>query len=55
MFLSTGLATLLNIGLETGEPDDEVAEAIRNGAQETVGQTGEKIVRQQLAQPPTLT
>jgi len=55
MFLAAGLATILNIGLETGDDDDPVAEAIREGSQDTIGRTGEEIVRRQLAVPPTLT
>ena len=55
VFLAAGLATILNIGLETGADGDEIAEAIREGAQDTIGRTGEDIVRRQLAIPPTLT
>lgn len=55
VFLAAGLATVLNIGLETGDDDDPVAEAIREGSQDTIGRTGEEIVRQQLSVPPTLT
>jgi type IV secretion system protein VirB10 len=55
VFLAAGLATILNIGLETGDDDDPVAEAIREGSQDTIGRTGEEIVRRQLAVPPTLT
>lgn len=56
LFRAAGLATILNIGLEFGQDDDgEIAEAIRDGAQETVGQAGNEIVRRQLTVPPTLT
>lgn len=55
VFLAAGLATILNIGLETGDDDDPVAEAIREGSQDTIGRTSEEIVRRQLAVPPTLT
>jgi len=55
VFLAAGLATILNIGLEMGDDDDPVAEAIREGSQDTIGRTGEEIVRRQLAVPPTLT
>lgn len=55
VFLAAGLTTILNIGLETGEDgDDEIANAIRDGAQETLGRAGEQIVSQQLSIPPTL-
>ena len=53
---AAGLATILNIGLEFGQDDDnEIAEAIRDGAQDTVGRAGDEIVRRQLTVPPTLT
>lgn len=53
---AAGLATILNIGLEFGQDeDDEIAEAIRDGAQDTVGRGGDEIVRRQLTVPPTLT
>lgn len=56
LFLAAGLATILNIGLETGEGDgDVIAEAIRDGTQDTIGRAGEAIVQRQLGIPPTLT
>jgi type IV secretion system protein TrbI len=54
VFLAASLATILNIGLD-GESEDDTANAIREAAQDTIGRTGEDIVRQQLAIPPTLT
>lgn len=56
LFRAAGLATILNIGLETGEDGgDEIAEAIRDGTQDTIGRAGEAIVQRQLQVPPTLT
>ena len=56
VFLAAGLATILNLGLESGsESEDDVAQAIREAAQDTIGRTGDEIVRQQLAVRPTLT
>ncbi|MGC8202645.1 TrbI/VirB10 family protein [Aliiroseovarius sp. PTFE2010] len=56
VFFAAGLATILNLGLESGaETEDDVARAIREAAQDTIGRTGDEIVRQQLAVPPTLT
>lgn len=56
LFRAAGLATILNIGLETGEDGgDEIAEAIRDGTQDTIGRAGETIVQRQLQIPPTLT
>ncbi|MEC7761208.1 MAG: TrbI/VirB10 family protein [Pseudomonadota bacterium] len=56
VFLAAGLATILNLGLESGaDSEDDVARAIREAAQDTIGRTGDEIVQQQLAVPPTLT
>lgn len=56
VFLAAGLATILNVGLESGaDSEDDVVRAIREAAQDTIGRTGDEIVRQQLAVPPTLT
>lgn len=56
LFLAAGLSTILNIGAELGQnDDDEIARAIREGTQDTIGRAGEEIVRRQLQVPPTLT
>ncbi len=56
ILLAAGLATLLNLGLETGlESEDDVARAIREATQSTIGRAGDDIIRRQLAIPPTLT
>nr|WP_232478906.1 TrbI/VirB10 family protein [Roseomonas rosulenta] len=56
LFLAAGLATLLNLGLELGRDDEsDIARAIRESGQDTVGRAGEEIVRRQLSVPPTLT
>jgi type IV secretory pathway VirB10-like protein len=56
LFRAAGLATLLNIGLETGQDgSDEIARAIREGTQDTVGRAGQEIVRRDLQIAPTLT
>ncbi len=50
------LSTLLNIGAELGTDDDDpIASAIRDGAQDTIGEAGREIVRRQIDIPPTLT
>lgn len=55
VFLAAGIATILNLELEAGaESEDDVATAIREAAQDTIGRTGNEIVRQQIAVPPTL-
>lgn len=42
LIVPAGLATILNIGLEAGEgTSDEIAEAIREGTRDTIGQTFE--------------
>ncbi len=56
VFLAVGLATILNLGLESGAAsEDDVATAIREAAQGTIGRTGDDIVRQQISVSPTLT
>lgn len=50
------LSTLLNVGAELATDDsDEIARAIRDGAQDTIGDAGEEIVRRQVGRTPTLT
>lgn len=56
LFLAAGLATVLNIGAELSQDDDDaIAEAIRYGSQDTIGRAGDEAVSRQLAVPPTLT
>ena len=56
VFLSAGLATVLNIGLASETQDEtDVARAIREGFADTLGRTGDEIVRRELSVPPTLT
>ena len=56
LFIAAGLATVLNIGVELGaDDDDDIARAIREGTQDTIGRAGDEIVRRQLSIPPTLT
>jgi len=56
LFRAAALSTLLNIGSELGADDeDPIASAIRDGAQDTIGDAGREIVRRQIDIPPTLT
>jgi type IV secretion system protein VirB10 len=56
LFMAASLATILNIGVELGaDDDDDIARAIREGTQDTIGRAGDEIVRRQLSVPPTLT
>jgi type IV secretion system protein TrbI len=53
---AAGLSTLLSIGAELGAGnDDQLISAIRNGAQDTINDAGQQIVRRQLNVAPTLT
>lgn len=53
---AAGLSTLLSIGAELAIDDgDRIAGAIRDGAQDTIGDAGQEIVRRQVGRPPTLT
>lgn len=50
------LSSTLSVGAELGSDDDgDVARALRRGVQETINQTGQQVVRQQLDVKPTLT
>jgi type IV secretion system protein TrbI len=56
LFMAAGLATVLNIGLARDAQDEsDVARAIREGFADTLGRTGDDIVRRELSVPPTLT
>ena len=53
---AAALSTLLNIGAELAtDESNEIARAIRDGAQDTIGDAGEEIVRRQVGRAPTLT
>ena len=53
---AAGLSTLLGVGADLAINDDQrLLSAIRNGAQDTVNNAGQKIVERQLGVKPTLT
>lgn len=53
---AAGLSTLLAVGTELAVSDeDRLVRAIRNGAQDTINDAGQQIVRRQLQVAPTLT
>ncbi|MGE0596198.1 MAG: TrbI/VirB10 family protein [Hyphomonadaceae bacterium] len=49
------VSTLLGIGAEVGRDDDDIARAIRRGAQDTINQAGQQMVQRELGIRPTLT
>ena len=51
------LSTILSVGAEAGTSDSEnnLAQAIRMGASNSISQTGQQIVERQLNMQPTLT
>jgi type IV secretion system protein VirB10 len=56
LFRAGILSTLLGVGAELGSSsDNEIARAIRDGAQQSVGNAGTEVVRRQLEIRPTLT
>lgn len=56
MLKAAFVSTLLGIGAELGaDDDDDLTRALRRGAQDTINQTGQQIVRRQLNVNPTLT
>lgn len=55
LFMAAGLSTLLGVGFELGTNDeDDIARAIRESGQQTVGRAGDEIVRRQIDVAPTL-
>ena len=55
VFLATGLATVLDIGAEIGQSDqDDIVRAIRDGSADTVNEAGERIVDRNLDIQPTI-
>jgi len=53
---AAGLSTLLAVGSElAADGGDRLVQAIRDGAQDTINQTGQQIVQRQLQVAPTLT
>lgn len=57
LFLGAGLSTLLGVGAELGadEDDSDLVRSVRRGAQDSISQTGQQILRRQLDMQPTLT
>lgn len=56
LFMAAGLATLLGVATELGQSgEDEIARAIRESGQDTVGRAGDQLVRRQMNVQPTLT
>ncbi len=57
LFKAAALSTLLSIGANTGSSSDEsdLLGAVRDGASDSIGQTGRQIVQRQLNIAPTLT
>lgn len=57
LFKAAALSTLLSVGAEAGSSsqDDDIVRALRQGASNSVSQTGQQIVQRQLNIQPTLT
>lgn len=57
LFKAAVLSTLLSVGAEAGTSQDEnnLAQAIRSGASNSISQTGQQIIQRQLNIQPTLT
>jgi len=55
LFKAAILSSVLSIGAELGtDDDDRIAEAIRNGGQDTFNQAGQRVVTRALSRKPTL-
>ncbi len=57
LFKAAALSTLLSVGTESGSSsgESEIVRALRNGASNSISQTGQQIVQRQLNIAPTLT
>lgn len=57
LFKAAALSTLLSVGAESGSSNNEsdIVRALRNGASNSISQTGQQIVQRQLNIAPTLT
>ncbi len=56
VFVAAGLATIMGIGAELGsDDDDEIAQAIRDGAGQSFNQAGQRVVDRNLSIQPTIT
>jgi type IV secretion system protein VirB10 len=57
LFKAAALSTLLSVGAESGSSsgESEIVRALRNGASNSISQTGQQIVQRQLNIAPTLT
>lgn len=56
MFRAALISTLLSVGTEISNGDeDELVRALRQGSSDTVGRTGQDLVRRQMSVQPTLT
>lgn len=57
LFKAAALSTLLSVGAQSGSSsnDSDIIRALRNGASDSISQTGQQIVQRQLNIAPTLT
>lgn len=57
LFMAAAVSTLLGVGAQLGSSDDEnsILAALRRGGSESLGQTGQHVVRRNLNVQPTLT
>ena len=57
LFKAAVLSTLLSVGAESGSSSGEsdIMRALRNGASNSISQTGQQIVQRQMEVAPTLT
>jgi type IV secretory pathway VirB10-like protein len=56
MFRAALISTVLNVGAEVGNGDDDaLVRALRQGSSESIGRTGQDLVRRQMSVQPTLT
>ena len=55
MFSAAALSSLISVGAELSEDDDEIARALRDAVQEGASRAGDEVLRRQLSVQPTIT
>lgn len=55
MFSAAALSSLISVGAELSEDDDQIARALRDAVQEGASRAGDEVLRRQLSVQPTIT
>jgi type IV secretion system protein TrbI len=55
MFSAAALSSLISVGAELAEEDDQLARALRDAVQDGASRAGDEVLRRQLSVQPTIT